>query len=413
MYKDRKNRSFGADFPGAWQEISRAESGQFVNAAGLFTFATVYPFPEALKSSTGSGEAFEPSAGYISGKNYHWKIISRVPPGHLNQESRKSLRGLQLLDSFFIVLVGVGSWLLSGAYFRRRQAELAVFRAKEKLELRVKERTAELVKTNEKMKQEIRERKHAKEALRESEERYRTLISEMLNGFALHEIMVDSNGKPYDYRFLEVNFAFEEMTELKGVNIVGKTVLEVLPKTEPYWIETYGEVALTGKSIRFENYSQELDKYFEVLAYSPQKGQCATVFTDITDRRQSEELLRESEEKYRTVVDNISDGVYSVDDRGYFTFLNKVAEERSGITADKLSQVHYLDIVAQDYQDSVRENFERTMKGEDLPPYEIEYASLEEKTLSVEVNTKPILKENKIVGIMGVALPMILTTFYP
>ncbi|MBW2247936.1 MAG: response regulator [Deltaproteobacteria bacterium] len=135
--------------------------------------------------------------------------------------------------------------------------------------------------------------------LRESEERYRTLISEMLNGFALHEIMVDNNDKPYDYRFLEVNLAFEEMTGLQGVDIVGKTILEVLPKTETYWIETYGEVALSGKFIRFENYSQELDKYFEVLAYSPQKGQFAAVFTDITDRKLAEEERERLEEQLR------------------------------------------------------------------------------------------------------------------
>jgi PAS domain S-box-containing protein len=135
--------------------------------------------------------------------------------------------------------------------------------------------------------------------LRESEERYRTLISEMLNGFALHEIMVDNNDKPYDYRFLEVNLAFEEMTGLQGVDIVGKTIREVLPKTETYWIETYGEVALSGKSIRFENYSQELDKYFEVLAYSPQKGQFAAVFTDITDKKLAEEERERLEEQLR------------------------------------------------------------------------------------------------------------------
>jgi len=131
--------------------------------------------------------------------------------------------------------------------------------------------------------------KQVGEQLWESEERYRTLIAKMINGFALHEILCDPAGKPCDYRFLEINSAFEEMTGLKTEEIVGKTVLEVLPQTESYWIDTYGKVALTGESIRFENYSQELSKYFEVLAYSPKKGQFATVFTDITERKQEEE----------------------------------------------------------------------------------------------------------------------------
>ena len=131
--------------------------------------------------------------------------------------------------------------------------------------------------------------KQVGEQLWESEERYRTLIAKMINGFALHEILCDPAGKPCDYRFLEINSAFEEMTGLKTEEIVGKTVLEVLPQTESYWIDTYGKVALTGESIRFANYSQELSKYFEVLAYRPKKGQFATVFTDITERKQEEE----------------------------------------------------------------------------------------------------------------------------
>jgi len=177
---------------------------------------------------------------------------------------------------------------------RRRAAE-SLQKSRAELEQRVEERTIELTKINEQLKDEIQERKRAEGKLREKEERYRTLISEMLNGFALHEIMVDNNDKPYDYRFLEVNTAFEDMTGLQGVNIIGRTILEVLPKTESYWIENYGEVALTGKSVRFENYAQELEKYFEVLAYSPQKGQFATVFTDITDRKQAEEERKKLE----------------------------------------------------------------------------------------------------------------------
>ena len=130
-------------------------------------------------------------------------------------------------------------------------------------------------------------------ALRESETRYRTLIAKMLNGFALHDIICDEDGRPCDYRFIEVNSAFEELTGLNAEAIVGKTVLEILPQTESYWIDNFGKVALTGESVQMENYSREFDKYFEVLAYNTRKGQFATVFTDRTDQRKmQDELLR-------------------------------------------------------------------------------------------------------------------------
>jgi len=122
---------------------------------------------------------------------------------------------------------------------------------------------------------------------------YRTLIAQMINGFALHEIICDEAGKPCDYRFIEVNSAFEEITGLKAEEIVGKSVLEILPQLESYWIDNFGMVALTGESVQIENYAQEFDKYFEVLAYSTQKGQFATVFTDRTEQRKmQDEILR-------------------------------------------------------------------------------------------------------------------------
>ncbi len=133
--------------------------------------------------------------------------------------------------------------------------------------------------------------------LRQKEEKLRLLFQEMISGFALHEIILDEDGKPCDYRFLEVNPAFERLTGLKGEDVIGRTVTEVLPQIEPYWIETYGKVALTGEPARFENFSQSLNKYYAVTAYRPQKGQFAVAFVDITDRKRVEADLSKANEE--------------------------------------------------------------------------------------------------------------------
>ncbi|MBF0388462.1 MAG: PAS domain S-box protein, partial [Desulfamplus sp.] len=128
-----------------------------------------------------------------------------------------------------------------------------------------------------------------------TEEKYLTLFREMLDGFALHEIICDENGKPIDYKFLTVNPSFECMTGLKAADIVDKRVLEVLPDIEKYWIEIYGKVAITGEPAFFDNYSDELKKHFEVKAFRPAYGQFACIVSDITERKQMEIKQRELE----------------------------------------------------------------------------------------------------------------------
>jgi PAS domain S-box-containing protein len=169
-------------------------------------------------------------------------------------------------------------------------------------------------------------------ARRQAEEDYRTLFHEMLDGFALHEIICDATGAPADYRFLAVNPAFERMTGLKAENILGRTVMEALPGTERHWIETYGKVALTGEPAHFENHSADLEKYFEVKAFRSGPDQFACIFTDITERKRAGEALRESEERYRELVENANSIILRMDKEGNITFFNEFALRFFGYT---------------------------------------------------------------------------------
>ena len=138
----------------------------------------------------------------------------------------------------------------------------------------------------------IDQRKRAVERLSESEERYRLLFDSMLSAFALHEIICDDDGKPVDYRFLEVNPAFTKLTGLKAEDVVGRTAREVIPGLEQSWVDIYGEVALTGKPTHFDRRSAELNRCYAGVAFCPRKGQFAVIFQDVTLRRQEEEKQR-------------------------------------------------------------------------------------------------------------------------
>jgi PAS domain S-box-containing protein len=138
----------------------------------------------------------------------------------------------------------------------------------------------------------VTERRLAVERLRESEEKYRTLFDSIDEGYCVIEMIFDEAGAAVDFRYLETNPIFERLTGL--ANAAGKLASEIIPNTENFWIETYGDVARTGEALRFENYHADTERWYSVFVSrvgEANSARLAIVFDDITERKRREANL--------------------------------------------------------------------------------------------------------------------------
>ena len=205
----------------------------------------------------------------------------------------------------------------------RKRAEEQIQQINRELEERVNQRTAEL--------------RAANEFLRESEQRYRTLFDTIDEGFSVVEMLYDSNGKPLDYRFLEINPAFEKQTGLEQA--LGKTIRELAPKHDEHWFQIYDQVARSGEAVRFENFATAMNRWFDVYAFrlgGAESRRVAILFNNITERKRMEDELRAKSLYSRSLIEASLDPLVTISPSGQITDVNNATELVTGVGREAL-----------------------------------------------------------------------------
>ena len=230
--------------------------------------------------------------------------------------------------------------------------------------------------------------------LAESEARYRTLFDAIDAGFCIVEIRFDSAGRAVDYRFLEVNPAFERQAGLGDV--VGRWVSEVIPGLEPRWLDAYGTVALTGQPARFESGAVALGRWFDVHALrvgEPVQHRVAILFNDITERREAETLLRTTARERTTERDLVwrasRDLLVICGYDGIYRAVNPAWTEMLGWPAERLTDAHFEVFLHPEDLDAARAAVERLSEGNILDNLDVRMKTVDGDVRWISWNAIP------------------------
>lgn len=285
----------------------------------------------------------------------------------------------------------------------RKQIEQELDNYRQHLEELVAERTAALVKANQQLQQEVSERKQAEEALRESEELARRTFDQSPIGAAMVSL---------DYRFLRVN---QQLCQILGYSEAELLALSFPDITHPDDLAV--DVEQAERLV-----ANEIDQYAMDKRYIRKDGQTVwmhlsvrlirdaanrplyflPMMRNITARKRAEEALRQNEARYRAIVENTHDIIYTHDPEGRITFVSP-SVARLGYAPDDVLGRHLIEFIYPDDVEQVVANFERTVQTKQEFPSVFRLVTRMGEVIHVEEAGKPQLDENgQLIQLTGV-----------
>ncbi len=237
---------------------------------------------------------------------------------------------------------------------------------------------------------------------KKSEKQYLTLFNSIDEGFCTVEVIFNSDNKPVDYRFLEINPAFEGQTGL--VKAEGKLMRDLAPDHEEHWFEIYGKIALTGKPMRFVNEAKALNRWYDVYAFKigdPESREVAILFNDITKFKETENELREYQDKLEEKVKKRTEELArSNNELKHFAYVasHDLREPLRMITSFlQLLEKRYNDQLDQDANEFIGFAVDGAKRLDDMIKDLLEYSKVTQKEIEFKkVDINKVLEQTKL-----------------
>jgi two-component system cell cycle sensor histidine kinase/response regulator CckA len=247
----------------------------------------------------------------------------------------------------------------------------------------------------------VTDRREAEAALRMSEEKFARAFQASPDCITISDVA--------DGHILEVNDRFEAMTGYTKAEALGRTIVDlglVDGSLRDQWLKLFRE---TGSLRDFEYEILRKDGARATMLMSAEmievggERRFLTVHRDITDRKRSQEALFRSESKYRDLVENANDIVFTVDTAGYCLSMNRIGQEITGIAAGNPRGTHFAQLVVPEQATFAAGQLRRVLAGEEVPVFELDIAGKRGTRVTLEVNVRPIYDSGAIVAAQGIA----------
>ncbi len=282
----------------------------------------------------------------------------------------------------------------------RKRMEEELQRAHDELEQRVAVRTDELLRMNEKLNSEIIERKRIEKELRKSEEKYRTIFE------SFHDVYYQTDKEGL---VTIISPSVRARAGWDPEEIIGHPVTDfflnpddrdvMLQKLKEYGAVNDHELTLKAKNGRV------VETSVSAQIMTGKDGQpigVEGILRDITERKYAEEALRESEEKYRDLVENLSEVVYSLDLKGKVQYISPAIESLTGYTPKEMEGRAFAGFVHKDDLPQATEGFKALLSGHATVPREYRVKAKSGEIRCIHTSNRPVFKEDQVVGVQGV-----------